>query len=656
LPGADLVFTAPSSLTEALGELAGTEEAIAMGGGTSVALLLKNDLIAPRKIVWLGRVPRLRDITRGPDGELIIGATATLRELAASALVLSHFPALAHAASQVGNPRVRAVATVGGALVHADPRQDLPPVMLAIGARLRIIGPGGEREIPFAGFHTGFMETTLAEDELITQVVIPVVPGRRASYARFTPGSADDYPTVSAAASLTRDGDGRITAAALSLGGVAGTALLAAAASTLVGVVPGQQELDAVAAAAAAETSPFGDQRGSARYKKAMAREWSRRVLRACLEPEGAPLPPGVVAGLPARHEVQFGSSALRPGAADGGHRELEVPAADAVVAEDRDPVGRLAAESRAGPGQRRAQVPDVRPAQPSALDRRDQVSAVRAGEVQVVGEHGRGPREQVGVGFPAVDMAGAGEDDVGAPPDVPAQHDGVACLGDGDDDVRVRHRGGGIADRDCRKPLPVAHVGREASRPLSGPAPDEQPADLPHPGDRLDLSPRLIARPQAGDGEHAGRGQGIGGYATRRAGPQPAQQLARYRAGQAFPVEDQRPVIADAPGDIDRRPVPRVLSALAGPQHRADRVQRLAVQRGPLLGQVDSVSPVHIDQRRAHRGQRVVHGQQPADVGLVEYEHGSPLKPLPGCRRSPASASPRIAVPPTRWWAAGSR
>jgi carbon-monoxide dehydrogenase medium subunit len=372
LPAADLVFTTPSSLDEALDELAGTEEAIAMGGGTSVALLLKNDLIAPRKIVWLGRVPGLRDITREPDGELMIGATATLRELAASALVLRHFPALAHAASQVGNPRVRAVATVGGALVHADPRQDLPPAMLAIGARLRIIGPGGEREIPLAGFHTGFMETTLAESELITQVVIPVVPGRRAAYARFTPGSADDYPTVSAAASLTRGSDGRVTAAALSLGGVAGTVLLAAAAGMLVGTVPGLAALDAVAEAAAAETSPFGDQRGSARYKKAMAHEWSRRVLRACLEPEGAPLPPGVVAGLPARHKVQLGSGALRPRAGNGGHRELEVPAADAVIAEDGDPVGHLAAESRAGPGHRRAEMLDVSPAQLAALDRRD--------------------------------------------------------------------------------------------------------------------------------------------------------------------------------------------------------------------------------------------------------------------------------------------
>jgi carbon-monoxide dehydrogenase medium subunit len=297
LPPADPVFTAPSSLSEAVAELAGAQDAVAMGGGTSIALLLKNDLIIPSKIVWLARVPGLRRITPGPDGELLIGATVTLREMAAEPALRHRFPALAHAAAQVGNPRVRAVATVGGALVHADPRQDLPTSMLALGARLRITGPAGDREIPLDGFHTGFMETTLAEDELITQVVIPAVPGRRAAYVRFTPGSADDYPTVSAAASLARGADGRVTHAALSLGGVGGTALLAAAASALVGRLPGPAELDAVAEAAADETSPFDDQRGSARYKKAMAREWSRRVLRACLEPEGAPLPPGLVAG-----------------------------------------------------------------------------------------------------------------------------------------------------------------------------------------------------------------------------------------------------------------------------------------------------------------------------------------------------------------------
>lgn len=295
MPPADLVFSAPVALREALSELAEGEDVIAMGGGTSVGLLLKNDLIEPRKIVWLARIPELRQITAGTGGELILGATVTLRELARSATVRGQFPALAYAAGRVGNPRVRAVATVGGALAHSDARQDLPPILYALRATVRIQGLRGVREVPVAEFHTGFMETVLAEDELVTQVVIPAVPGRRAAYARFTPGSHDDYPTVSAAASIVRDGSGQVTDAVLALGGVGRTPLLVAEASGLARTVPNAHEVEAVAAAAESAAEPYDDQRGSARYKRAMAAEWAARVLRACLDPGGTPEPDLVV-------------------------------------------------------------------------------------------------------------------------------------------------------------------------------------------------------------------------------------------------------------------------------------------------------------------------------------------------------------------------
>jgi carbon-monoxide dehydrogenase medium subunit len=314
LPTADLAFSAPATLHEALGELAGAEGVIAMGGGTSIGMLLKNDLIAPRKIVWLARIPELRRLAyrsdspdsdspdsdgpgggRDAGGELLIGATVTLRELARSQVIRQKFPALAYAASRVGNPRVRAVATVGGALTHSDARQDVPPIMYALQARVRIQSLQGSREIPVHEFHTGFMETVLAEDELVTQVVIPAVPGRRAAYGRFTPGSHDDYPTVSAAASIAADNSGRVTSAVLALGGVGSTPLLVGGAAGLIGTVPGQAEVESAAAAAEAAASPHDDQRGSARYKKAMAREWAARVIRVCLDPDATAVPDLVV-------------------------------------------------------------------------------------------------------------------------------------------------------------------------------------------------------------------------------------------------------------------------------------------------------------------------------------------------------------------------
>jgi carbon-monoxide dehydrogenase medium subunit len=296
LPAADLEFSAPATLAEALSEMAGDEDVIALGGGTSVGLLLKNELIEPRKIVWLARIPELRSLTVGADGELVLGATATLHEIAASPLVRHDYPALAHAAGQVGNPRVRAVATLGGALAHSDARQDVPPVLYALHARVRIAGQAGRRDVPVSEFHTGFMETVLAPGELITGVVIPALPGRRTAYARFTPGSAEDYPTVSAAAAVTRDSSGSVTRAVLAVGGAGPVPLLVTEMTALLGPEPGETEIEMAARAAEAAARPLDDQRGSARYKKAMAAEWSARVLRACLDP-GHPPVPGLVVG-----------------------------------------------------------------------------------------------------------------------------------------------------------------------------------------------------------------------------------------------------------------------------------------------------------------------------------------------------------------------
>lgn len=282
MPAADLSFSSPATVGDAVAQLAESEDVLVMSGGTSVGLLIKQGLVQPEKIVWLARIPGLRQIEAGPDGALTIGAMTTLRELAHSSAVRANAPALADAAGRVGNPRVRSVATLGGALAHGDPRQDVPPVLLALEATVRISGPDGERAVAAADFHTGFMETALGQGEIVTGVALPPARGRTARYARFTPGSADDYPTVSVAASVIRSQDGGVTRAVLALGGAGATPLLVPEAERLSGA-PGGPDIDAIADAAEAAAEPITDQRGSARYKKAMVRVQAQRVLQACL-------------------------------------------------------------------------------------------------------------------------------------------------------------------------------------------------------------------------------------------------------------------------------------------------------------------------------------------------------------------------------------
>lgn len=275
-------FVAPTSLDQAVAELA-DDGAMVLGGGTATALLLKNDLIDPAKLVWLGRVAGLGGI-EPRRSELRIGATTTLRQLALSPELPGDSRVIGEACAQVGNARVRAVATVGGAMVHGDPRQDLPPVLLALDATVCATGPNGSRTIPVGDLLVGFMETSLADDEILTEVVVPLPTGRRSTYARFTPNSDDDYPTVGVAATVTVDTDGTITGGSVALGGVGPTAFaVPGAGDLLIGRGAADVDLAPVVELAMASASPVDDQRGSEAYKRAMVGVWTTRALSEVL-------------------------------------------------------------------------------------------------------------------------------------------------------------------------------------------------------------------------------------------------------------------------------------------------------------------------------------------------------------------------------------
>jgi carbon-monoxide dehydrogenase medium subunit len=278
----ELAFVAPSSIAGLLDELA-DPGAVLVGGGTSLALLARAGLIEPTRYVSVGGVPELRGIEVVGD-TLEIGTATTLRELARDTRVQTSAPAIADAAGKVGNPRVRAVATLGGAICHGDPRQDLPPVLLAAGATLRVASTHGSREIEIAEFYTGFMENLLEDDELVTAVVVPVSVGVRGGYLRFTPNSADDYPTVAAAVSVETGDDGLVLFARLALGGVDATAVLAhEAAEALVGGPLDHDRIHAAAQLGSEHCEPTTDNRGSEAYKRAMIEVILRRGLEALI-------------------------------------------------------------------------------------------------------------------------------------------------------------------------------------------------------------------------------------------------------------------------------------------------------------------------------------------------------------------------------------
>jgi carbon-monoxide dehydrogenase medium subunit len=233
-------------------------------------------------VIALGGVGELRGLEATPDGGLRLGATTTIREVETSPLVRDRAPGLADAARHVATVRIRNQATVGGNLVHADPNQDLPPMLMVHDAVARITGPAGERSVPVADLFLGFFETVVEPDEILHSVVVPArTEGLLTGYLKFLPRSKEDYATVAVAAGVTID-DGRVTTARLAVAGGGATPIRCEAAEqALLGAVAGQANALAEAAALVREAlDPISDARGSSGYKREMARVCTERLLQ----------------------------------------------------------------------------------------------------------------------------------------------------------------------------------------------------------------------------------------------------------------------------------------------------------------------------------------------------------------------------------------
>jgi carbon-monoxide dehydrogenase medium subunit len=185
----------PASLGEALA-LLDAEDARPLSGGTALMLMMKAGVLRPKRLVSLRRLNL--DRIENASG-LRIGAMTTLRALEKSETIRKHWPVIAGTLRTLSNVRVRNVATVGGALAHADPHMDLPPLLAALGARVVV---NSQRAIPVEDLYAGYLENTLKRNEIITHVEIPALGKRRAAYLKCTTRSADDWPAVGVAVVL----------------------------------------------------------------------------------------------------------------------------------------------------------------------------------------------------------------------------------------------------------------------------------------------------------------------------------------------------------------------------------------------------------------------------------------------------------------------
>lgn len=279
-------YRTPKSLKEVhatLHEFGSDAKLIA--GGTALVIMMKQRLVRPTCLVSLSSVRGLNGIEM-KNGGISIGGLATHRTVETSPLLRRRLPMLAETYHHVATLRVRNMATVGGGLAHADPNQDPPPSLIALGATVKAISANGARVIPLDEFFKDYYETVLNPDEIITEVMVPKLPPNSgAAYIKFLPRTADDYATVSAAAVLTLDKTRKTIAdVRIALGSVGVTPIRAKAAEDLLRGQPVKAEAFAEAGEKAKEAvDPVSDFRGSAAYKKDMAGVFVRRALEKAL-------------------------------------------------------------------------------------------------------------------------------------------------------------------------------------------------------------------------------------------------------------------------------------------------------------------------------------------------------------------------------------
>jgi aerobic carbon-monoxide dehydrogenase medium subunit len=278
IPGS-FEYHRPSSVQEAVGLLAKLgDDARAIAGGHSLIPMMKLRLATPAHLVDLGGIADLKGI-RVDGSDIVVGAMTTQHELIGSDLLGSKLPILRETSLQVADPQVRYVGTLGGNVANGDPGNDMPAVMMCLGATYHVIGKAGERRIAAREFYQGAYFTALEAGDVLTAVRIPVPPaGHGYAYEKLK-RKIGDYATAAAAVVLTLNGD-KVASCSIGLTNVADTPLWAEqAAKILTGSSLDAATVKRAVAAAEAITAPAADARGPAAYRTKMAGVMLARAL-----------------------------------------------------------------------------------------------------------------------------------------------------------------------------------------------------------------------------------------------------------------------------------------------------------------------------------------------------------------------------------------
>jgi aerobic carbon-monoxide dehydrogenase medium subunit len=255
------------------------DEAKLLAGGHSLLPIMKLRLAAPTVLIDLGRIDDLNYVSDEGD-HLAIGAMTRHTDMERNSTLKEHCGLIAYTASLVGDPQVRHRGTIGGSISHGDAASDLPSALLALDANFVVKGPDGGRTVAAGNFFEDYLQTTLAPDEVLTEIRVPKLGGAGWSYKKFN-RRAQDWAVVGVAAVVERS-NGSIDSARLGLTNMGSTPLRATAAENALSGADPSSVAEATSSADEG-TSPTSDIAASDEYRRHLARVLSRRAVEEAL-------------------------------------------------------------------------------------------------------------------------------------------------------------------------------------------------------------------------------------------------------------------------------------------------------------------------------------------------------------------------------------
>ena len=257
----------PDSAAEVVARLQAEPDARCLAGGATLVAMMNADLVAPTALLGLRRVVEMHGISESSEG-LRIGAMTTHREVAAETRLEGPGRVVRRAAGQIAHPAIRNVGTIGGAICHGDPSTDLPAALVAAGAGIVTVGPGGERVVDAEAFFVDYLETALVPAEIVTAVLVPREPrGTRGDFLKLSRVDGD-YATVSVAVALNFSGPVCVHAR-IALGACGPRPLrVPSAEARLIDSDLAPARLAEAGELLAAAAAPLDDVRGSAAYRR----------------------------------------------------------------------------------------------------------------------------------------------------------------------------------------------------------------------------------------------------------------------------------------------------------------------------------------------------------------------------------------------------